>query len=196
MIVNLGDTDVEIKYISIEQYERIMDTPDMEDIDFIHLMTNLPVEDLKDAQYDQIKFVASYLKTWLNKLQNPPLDLEIVYEDERLGLIMPSEMSYGEYADLHTIISSQPLDVRLASAILYRPIIKGEGETRVIKKYDYDECKERARGMGKFPITSYMSALFFFTKFKQIQLETSPLFLETKRKTELKNPMKEPIEKN
>ena len=184
MIVTLGDNDVEIKYISIDQYEKIMEKPDMDDIDFIQLMTKLPLEDLREAPYDQIKFVSSFLKTWLNKLQNPPLDLEIVYEDERLGLIMPSEMSYGEYADLHTILSSTPVDVRLASSILYRPIIKGEGENRVIKKYDYDECKERARDFNYFPINSYISAVFFLTKFKQIQLEDSPSFLETKKKTE------------
>ena len=196
MTITLGNQDVEIKYISIDQYEKMMDKPDMEDIDFINLMTNLPMEDLRMVKYEEISFVSKFLKSWVNKLQDTELNLEVVYEGERLGLIQPTEMSYGEYADLHTILSSKPIDVRLASAILYRPIIKGEGENRVIKKYDYDECKERAREFNYFPITAYISSVFFLTKFKQIQLESSPLFLESKRKTELKNQTKEPKTKS
>lgn len=197
MIITLGEEEVEIAYVSIQQYETLMENPEIDDIDFISLMTKLPITDLRDAPYDQIKFVASYIRAWLNELQNPQLDLEIIYEGERLGLIMPTEMSYGEYADLHTIVSSKPVDMRLASAILYRPIIKGKGEDRKIVKYDYDECKERSKTFDAFPMSAYLASLFFLTKFKQIQLDNSPLYLESKQRMELINQkMKGQTEKN
>ena len=195
MIIQLGEQEVEINYISIQQYEQLMEKPDIEDIEFISLMSKLPLDELRQAGYEEIKFVASYIRGWLNNLQNPKLDLEVVYEGERLGLIMPSEMSYGEYADLHTIIASKPVNVRLASAMLYRPIISGKGEDRKIKKYDYDECVKRSKSFDAFPMTAYISSVFFLTKFKQIQLDNSPLYLESLKRRDKNNQTKEQTEK-
>lgn len=171
MTITLGNTKVELEYITINQYKEMVKNPEIKDIDFISLITKLPIEDLRDVEVNQISFVSKFLRTWVSSLQNTPLSLTREYKGETLGLLTPASMTYGEHTDLHTLISQNPIDFDMVSSILYRPIVSGKGEDRKIVKYNYDECKERAKDMGEFPINDYISALFFLTKFSEIQLD-------------------------
>lgn len=174
MTIQLGEKEVTLDYITIDQYNRL-NNEQMEDINFISMMTGLPINELREVELNQIHFVAKFLKTWVASLQKTPLTMEIIYRDQRLGLIEPKNMSYGEFSDLHTLVSAEDTDYKLLASILYRPIIEGEGEDRVIEKYDYDTCVRRSKDMGDFPINDYISALFFFTKYYEILLEDSHL---------------------
>ena len=175
MTITLGEKEIELEYITINQYNRMMDEPDMKDINFISLLTGLTIEELRDVDFNQITFVSKFLKTWVNSLQKTPLSMTREYKGELLGLLQPKDMTYGEFSDLHILVSSEIMDYNLLASILYRPVIEGEGEDRKIEKYDYDRCVERSKDMGDFPINDYISSVFFFVKFYEAQLEDSHL---------------------
>ena len=182
MTITLGEKEIELEYITINQYREMEKNPDMKDIDFISFITGLPIKDLRDVENNQISFVAKFLRTWTNSLQKTPLSLTREYKGQTLGLLSPVSMTYGEHTDLHTLLTQTPINFDMVSSILYRPVIEGEGEDRKVVKYDYDECKERAKDMGDFPINDYIAALFFLTKFSEIQLDDFLLSMVNKEK--------------
>ena len=191
MTITFGESKLDLEYITINQYRKLLENPNMDDVELISLLTTLPLEELRDVKVSELQFVSSYLKTWVSQLQKSPLTYTIKYKGQMLGLLDATEMTYGEFSDLHILTSSENVDYEKVCSILYRPVVSGEGEDRKIEKYDYDKCMERSKDMGDFPINNYISALFFLTKYNQILLEDSPLYLEKKRRDELKNQTKE-----
>ena len=184
MKIQLGEKEITLESITINQYRKILSEPNMKDINFISLLTRVTIEELRDVEYNQISFVAGFLRTWLNTLQQTPLSLVTEYKGQTLGLLQPKDISYGEFSDLHILTSQENPDYELISSILYRPLIEGEGEDRKIEKYNYDECVKRSKDFGDFPMNDYISALFFFVKFYELQLESSHLSLVKKKKGE------------
>jgi hypothetical protein len=184
MTITLGEKEITLEYITINQYKRMLNEQEMPDINYISLLTGLTIEELRDVDFQQINFVSKFLKTWVNNLQKTPLTLEREYKGQRLGLIQPKSMTYGEFSDLHVLVSSENIDFELITSILYRPILEGSGEDRILDKYDYDQCIKRSKEMGDFPINDYISAVFFFVKFYEIQLEDSHLSSVKKKKEE------------
>jgi len=191
MTITFGESKLDLEYITINQYRKLLENPNMDDVELISLLTTLPLEELRDVKVSELQFVSSYLKTWVSQLQKSPLTYTIKYKGQMLGLLDATEMTYGEFSDLHILTSSDNVEYEKVCSILYRPVISGKGEDRKIEKYDYDKCMERSKDMGDFPINNYISALFFLTKYNQILLEDSPLYLEKKRRDELKNQTKE-----
>ena len=184
MTIQLGEKEITLEHISINQYKQLLSDPDIKDINFISLLTRVSIEELRDVEYNQISFVAKFLRTWMNSLQQTPLSMVVEYKGQKLGLVQPKNISYGEFSDLHILTSQETPDYELISSILYRPLIEGEGEDRVIEKYNYDECVKRSKDFGDFPMNDYISALFFFVKFYELQLEDSHSSLVKKRKGE------------
>lgn len=183
MTIQLGEKEVTLDYITINQYIRMTEQPDMDDINYISLLTGLSMDELRQVEYNQIHFVSKFLKTWVNSLQKTPLSQIREYNGETLGLIEPKSITYGEFSDLHVLISQENPDYKMICSILYRPLIEGEGDDREIVKYDYDQCVKRSKKMGDFPINDYISALFFFVKYYEIQLEDFRWSLEKNKKT-------------
>ena len=182
MTISLGNKEITLEHITISQYNRIIEEPDMKDINYISMMTGLSIEELRDVENGQIHFVSKFLKTWVNSLQKTPLTEIREYKGQKLGLLQPKSITYGEFSDLHVLISQEKQDYNMICSILYRPVIEGEGEDREIVKYDYDECVKRSKDMGDFPINDYISALFFFVKYYELQLEDFRLSLEKNKK--------------
>jgi len=197
MKVTLGSKEIEIKPLTINQYDILQENPNMDEISLLSLITGLEHKDLKDCDLTQIKFVAKFLDGWISQsVLKPKLNLTRYFDDKLYGVVSPSKMTYGEYSDLHVLLSAKPVDYRRVCSILYRPVISGEGEDRVIEKYDYDTCEARRELMGDFPIGDYISGVFFLTKFNQELLETSLSSLEKKKNTNTKNLTTEQKKKN
>ena len=197
MKLTIGNKDIEIGPLTIKQYETIKKRPDLNDIEMVSLFSGLPVEEIKKADYQQIIFVSKFLASWVgSQLDTNPLQLSMKYGDELLGLITPSKMKYGEFTDLHVLMSEEEVDMRRVAAMLYRPLLDGTAEDRIIEEYDYDKCVERSKKFDDFPIKDYMSAIFFLTIYNDKSLEDFHSSLEKKRKELQKNPMREQKKKN
>ena len=184
MTIQLGEKEITLDYITINQYRKLLSEPDIKDINFISLLTGVSIAELRDVEYNQITFVSQFLKTWMNSFQQTPLSLVTEYKGQKLGLIEPQNISYGEFSDLHILTSQENPDFELISAILYRPLVEGDGDTRVIEKYNYDECVKRSKDFGDFPMNDYISSVFFFVKYYELLLEDSHSSLAKKKKGE------------
>lgn len=197
MKLTIGNKDIEIGPLTIKQYETIQQRPDLNDIETVALFSGLPASEIKKADYQQIIFVSKFLSSWIgSQLGTNPLQMSMKYKDELLGLTSPSRMSYGEYSDLHVLISEENVDMRRVASILYRPLVSGTAEDRVIEPYDYDKCVERSKNFDDFPVKDYISSIFFLSVYNDKLLEDFHSSLEKERK-ELKNdPTREQKKKN
>ena len=188
MTINFGDTKLDLEYITINQYEKLLENQDMKDIEFISLITTLPLDELRDVKVSEIGFVATFLRRWIASFQKSPLTYTVKYKEQMLGLLDATNMTYGEFSDLHILTSAEKVDFRKVCSILYRPVVSGEGENRKIEKYDYDKCMERSEEMGDFPINNYISALFFFNEIQSDIIGRFPLVFGEKEEGRVEKP--------
>lgn len=184
MTITFGNDQLDLEYITIQQYEKLLENSDMSDVEFVSLITTIPTENLRDVKVSEIGLTATFLRRWISTFQKSPLTYTMKYKEQMLGLLDVTQMTYGEFSDLHILTSSEKVDYRKICSILYRPVISGEGEERKIVKYNYDECMERSKDMDDFPINNYISAFFFLIKYNQILLDDFHSSLEKKKRDE------------
>lgn len=168
-------------FLNVENYVKIFKLKDVLDEEYanpriIHEITGCPMEDLLNANYQEINFIGNYLLTLFPKTEE-----EFVDKFELDGVtygFLPSwkKMSFGEFADLDTLGSKKPEEMvdylHILAAIYYRPIIKERGEHDFdVEKYDSDLVDERADLFNKkLDCRVVMGAQFFFIKFaKKLQ---------------------------
>ena len=187
--VQLGTEDYEIKGITINQWEVINKWDEEKtkwtNSDIISLILGVSIDEVKKATLQQINFVGNFLQNYvIEKSQRGELKMLVKKGDEMLGLVKPSELTYGEYLDLETLMALKPLNLKHIASILYRPTLEHNeetGESKIVK-YDYNECVERSEGMGHMLMSDIMSAVFFLIKFNQILAKDSVESLENKMK--------------
>jgi len=205
MKILLDEKEYELGDLTLSQYMKVKEIQssgqNISDAEFISLLTNIPLEEIRQATIPQINFVSKVLNSWFSNLTTKqPLKQIINYNGEMLGLTQPSTMTYGEWTDLEVLTSQEKLNLKHLAAILYRPCETFNVETleRKIVKYNYDECMERSKDMDDFPIGDIYSAIFFFMKYAQLLTDKHQNSLEDKRKTmkELLRQTKEQKKKN
>ena len=205
MKILLDEKEYELGDLTLSQYMKVKEIQSsgktLSDAEFIALLTNIPLEEIRQATIQQINFVSKVLNSWFSNLTTKqPLKQIINYNGEMLGLTQPSTMTYGEWTDLEVLTSQEKLNLKHLAAILYRPCETFNVNTleRKIVKYNYDECVERSKDMEDFPIGDIYSAVFFFTKYAQLLTNNHRNSLGDKRKEmkELLHLMKEQKKKN
>ena len=189
MKILLDENEYELGELTLNQWDKVkelnMSQQNLSDPEFISLMTNIPLEEIKQATIPQIGFVAKVLESWFsNTTQQKPLRQLVEYNGEMLGLTQPSQMSWGEWTDLEVLFSQETKNLRHICAILYRPCEKFSVETldRTIVKYDYEECYERSKDMGDFPMSVIYSSVFFFINYAKTLTNKQKDSMEVKKK--------------
>ena len=194
MKIQIGEKDYEIDNLTIEQYEIVMDNPNIKDDELIALLTGAPLEDIKQAPYSQIKFVSNFLKTsgLLYDDIGAPLEMVIMINGKKYGLIEPSKLSYEEWINLEVFMAQDPINAGLLATHLYRPLVKDNNDGfRQLIPYTLEECQSRVDEFRKhMSIKKFSSALFFLTTFAQELTSSFLSSMETKVKKEIKQ-MKE-----
>lgn len=197
MKVVLGKNDYEVKPISIRQYQQLEQNPNINEIDLIHMLTGAPKQEIIKAPITDVKFVASVLRSeWGAELDITPLELTIEFNGKLYGLIIPSQIAYGEWINLEVFMARSPVDIVLMATHLYRPLASDKvGEERELIDYDLQECQSRMEEFQDFPIRSVMSALFFLTTFVQELTKSSLSSMETKMKKDQEKKENQPLKK-
>ena len=169
------------EFLNIEDYVKIFKMKDLLEDEYanarvIHGITGCPVDDLVEANFQEVQFISSYLLTLMPKDNEEFVD-RFELDGVQYGFL-PSwkKMSFGEFADLDTLGSKSPMEMvdylHVLAAIYYRPIIKERSfHDFDIEKYDSDQVDERAE-LFKKKLNSrvVMGAQFFFTRFaKKLQ---------------------------
>jgi len=205
MKILLDEKEYELGDLTLSQYMKVKEiqasSQKLSDAEFISLLTNIPLEEIREATIPQINFVSKVLNSWFSNLTTKqPLKQLINYKGQMLGLTQPSQMSWGEWTDLEVLTSQETLNLKHLAAILYRPCERFNVETleRKIVKYNYQECVDRSKDMEDFPIGDIYSAVFFFIKYAQTLTNKHQNSLEDKKKTmtQSHHQMKEQKKKN
>jgi hypothetical protein len=184
MTIVLDDKEYQVKDLTIEQYEALKQNPDIKDYELIHMLTDAPIDDIKSSPFHQVKFVSKMLMSdWITDGDVSPLELVVVFNGVKYGLIQPSKMSYEEWINLEVFLAEDPLDLVKISTHLYRPLKNDKvGEFRELQPYSLDECMERMEEFKKFPIKKFMSAFFFLSQYATILIDNILSSMEKKGK--------------
>jgi hypothetical protein len=183
MRVVLDDKDYDLIEIGLDKYDFLQKLEDMKPPQVISFLTNAPLEEVKKAPFADVKFVSDVVKSKFYEMYNEtPLELTYTHHGVNYGLMIPSKISFEEWVNLEIFMASQPLDLPLIAAHLYKPLRSdNQGHERELWDYSLDECERRAKNEFKdFPIRIFNSALFFFTTFVMEYTKNILSSLETK----------------
>jgi hypothetical protein len=174
MKVIFDNKEYEIKSLTIEQYSAIKETPNINEVQLIHLLTDIPTDEIKEAPMTDVKFVAQMIMgQFSNATEASELPLVVNIDGINYGLMKPSKLSYEEWINLEVFFSQSPLDLTRLATHFYRPLLSDKiGEERELVKYSFDECQSREELFRKkFQMNWLMSAVFFLQTFVKILTE-------------------------
>lgn len=184
MNVVVNDRDYKIKELGLDKYEFLMKIDDMKDPQVISFLTDAPIEEVKKYPFNNVSFISNMIKNeYFNLYSNTPLELTYTHRGIHYGLIIPSKISFAEWINLEVFMASEPINLHLLAAHLYKPLVSSkQGNDREILEYSLQECEERSKGdFTDFPIRIFNSALFFFTTFVMEYTKLTLSFMETKQ---------------
>jgi len=192
----IDNKEYPIKPITLALYEKMMINDDMEDLEILGHLTDIPRDLLKQGTFSNIRFAVNMIRSSFAELdKTSKLDLVIEFNGKRYGLMMPSKISYEEWVNLEVFMAETPVNSRLLATHLYRPLASDKiGEERELIPYSLDECMARQEEFGELPIQTFISALFFLTTFVQEYTEiilssTETKMTEKKKRNERKKPL-------
>ena len=162
--------------ISIESYSKIYKVKDLFSDDYfaakiLNIITGAPLEQLLEADYEEVQYLASYIMSMV-PLEKPKFIDRFEIDGVKYGFF-PNwrELSFAEFVDMDTISTKKPdqlLDLlHILAAVMFRPIIeeKSEHDYR-IEKYSVETMKERAELFKKrLDIKYVLGAQFFFINY-------------------------------
>jgi len=163
------------KYITLGDYVKIYKVKGLFDDDYfatklINILTGAPQKKLLEAERDKVDFVFTQIYSILPK--NTPAFLDRFELDGIEYGFLPSwkKMSFGEFADLDTLMTKKPEEVldylHIITAILYRPIITKDKKKFLIEKYTQETLDDRAELFkNRLNVEVALGAQFFFIQF-------------------------------
>lgn len=163
-------------FISIGNYVKIFKVKDLFSDDYfsakmVSLMSDCPVEDLLECDYEKVNYLASYILSLL-PTETPKFIDRFELDGVQYGFL-PNwrDMSYAEFVDMDTI-STRKADemlnmLHILAAVMYRPIIEERSEHDFdIEKYSVKTMKKRAELFKeKLDCKYILGAQFFFINY-------------------------------
>lgn len=164
------------EFISIDNYSKIYKVKDLFSDDYfaakiVNILTEAPLEDLLETDYQQVQYLASYIMSMV-PLEKPLFVDRFKINNVDYGFFPDwKEISFAEFVDMDTISTMKPdqlLDtLHILASVMYRPIIEEKSQHDYkIEKYDVDKMKVRAEIFKKeLDIKYVLGAQFFFINF-------------------------------
>lgn len=175
------------QYITLGDYVKIYKIKGLFDDDYfatklINVLTGAPQKKLMEVERDKIEFIFNQIYSILP--QSTPSFVDKFELDGVEYGFLPSwkKMSFGEFADLDTLMTKKPDEVldylHIITAILYRPITTKDKKKYLIEKYTQETLEDRAELFrNKLDIEVSLGAQFFFIKFAENVLNYTPTSL-------------------
>ncbi len=174
------------EFISIENYAKIYKVKDLFSDDYfaakiINIITDAPLEQLLEADYEEVSYLAAYIMSQI-PLEKPKFIDRFEIDGVNYGFF-PNwrELTFAEFVDMDTISTKKPDDLlnmlHILAAVMYRPIVeeKSEHDYR-IEKYNVETMKERAELFKKkLDVKFVLGAQFFFINYANRFLNYSHL---------------------
>lgn len=174
----IGETEYKVPdFMSIENYSKIYKVKNFFSDDYfaaklINIMTDAPVEEVLESDYQYIDYLATYVMGLIPLDKQPKFYDRFELKGVKYGFFPKwQDLTFAEWVDLDTLSTKKPDELlgllHIICAIMYRPIIEEKSEHDFkIEKYDVDEMKERAELFKKELDVKYvLGAQFFFINF-------------------------------
>ncbi len=173
-------------FISIENYAKIYKVKDLFSDDYfaakiINIITDAPLEELLEADYEEVSYLAAYIMSQI-PLEKPKFVDRFELDGVHYGFF-PNwrELTFAEFVDMDTISTKKPDELlnmlHILAAVMYRPIVeeKSEHDYR-IEKYNIETMKDRSELFKKkLDIKYVLGAQFFFINYANRFLNYSHL---------------------
>lgn len=176
-------------HLTINDYVKVFKVKDLFEDDYfaaklISIITGADMTKLLEADREKVGYVFEQIYKIL-PLDKPGFLDKFTLDGVEYGFI-PSwkKMSFGEFADLDTLMTKKPDEVldylHIITAILYRPITKSKSKHNFeIEKYNQNTMDERSELFkNKLDIEVALGAQFFFTQFARIYSNYTPISLK------------------
>jgi hypothetical protein len=176
--------------LTIENYVKIYKVKDLFDEEYflprlINILTDAPMDLLLKAERGKVQMLNQPLMDILPS-GNPPFLDRFELDGVQYGFI-PSwkKMSFGEFADLDTLMTKKPEDmldyIHIITAIMYRPIISEKTKHKFeIEEYNQVTLEERAELFKKkLDVEVALGGQFFFTQFAKNYLNPTRISLKS-----------------
>jgi len=163
-------------FISIENYSKIFKIKDIFSEDYfaaklVNLITDCPIEDLLQSDYQELNYIATYIMT-LIPMEKPEFKDRFELDGVQYGFF-PNwrDLTYAEFVDMDTISTKKPEELwnmlHILCAVMYRPIISERSEHDFdIEKYDLKTMIKRSELFKKKLDCKYiLGAQFFFINY-------------------------------
>jgi len=177
------------QYITLGDYVKIYKVKGLFDDDYfatklINILTGAPQKKLMEADREKVDFV--FTRIWSILPKDTPAFLDrFTLEGVEYGFL-PSwrKMSFGEFADLDTLMTKKPDEVldylHIITAILYRPIVTKDKKKYTIEKYSQETLEDRAELFkNKLDVEVALGAQFFFIQFAKNVSTYTPTSLKS-----------------
>ena len=185
----LEETEYQIPdFISIESYSKMYKVKDLFSDDYfaakiVSILSDAPLEDLLEADYTDVQYLASYIMSKI-PLDKPKFIDRFEIDGVKYGFF-PNwrELTFAEFVDMDTISTKKPEELlellHILAAVMYRPIIEETSEHDFkIEKYNIETMKLRAELFKtKLDVKYILGAQFFFINYANRFLSYSQLSL-------------------
>jgi hypothetical protein len=173
----LEETEYQIPdFISIESYSKMYKVKDLFSDDYfaakiVSILSDAPLEDLLEADYTDVQYLASYIMSKI-PLDKPKFIDRFEIDGVKYGFF-PNwrELTFAEFVDMDTISTKKPEELlellHILAAVMYRPIIEETSEHDFkIEKYNIETMKLRAELFKtKLDVKYILGAQFFFINY-------------------------------
>ena len=163
-------------FISIESYSKMYKVKDLFSDDYfaakiVSIISEAPLEDLLEADYTDVQYLASYIMSQI-PLDKPKFIDRFEIDGVKYGFF-PNwrELTFAEFVDMDTISTKKPEELlellHILAAVMYRPIIEETSEHDFkIEKYNIETMKLRAELFKtKLDVKYILGAQFFFINY-------------------------------
>jgi hypothetical protein len=169
------------EYITIENYTKIYKVKDMLTENYfaaklVHLITDAPMEELLECDYQELNYVAAYIMSII-PTERPQFSDRFELNGVHYGFFPKwNDLTYAEFVDMDTISTKKEDELlnmlHILAAIMYRPITTQKSEHDFeIEKYDVKTMIARSELFKKeLDCRFILGAQFFFIKYAKTYL--------------------------
>jgi hypothetical protein len=147
----------------------------------LYHLCGLQLEYIKGLSMDGYSQIKNELASFMQNVELP-LQRFITIDGVEYGFITSwKKMSFGEFADLDTLMTKKPEEflnyLHIITAILYRPITKYKGKHKFeIEEYNVHTMEERAELFkNKLNVEYALGSQFFFIHFARTFSQNTPI---------------------
>tara|TARA_R110001632_G_scaffold100069_4_gene207104 strand:+ start:2510 stop:3142 length:633 start_codon:yes stop_codon:yes gene_type:complete len=179
--------------VSIGEYSKLMRELDSDDVSEIQLiiksleaLLNIELGLISKVPIKQLKQAYSQLQELTSTMPNIELNRVIEIKGIEYGIIPNfDELTLGEFVDLDNYLQDSWINLDKIFSVLYRPILKRDGDDYIIEDYDLKSVKDRREVFkSNLSIDTCYGALVFFYLIGRKQLDNTLSSLEIESKSQ------------